>query len=484
MNESTEVQNPVFKTKLQLRPTFFVTSTIFSDTVTLSEVLNYRIPANPNKDEILRARVIRINDENKYGEQKLLNPGIHFNASFNTVFEKHDVKEYTNLLYIDFDKKDNPSINITDLQKCIQSLPYIVSVWRSFGGTGLGILALAKDITSEATFKQFHIQIRKNIDSKFGSPLIWDKTVCSVSRGCALSYDPDIMTNDNPEPFELVPDNEFETQNKGGDTKCIYKNKNKYALNVTPLNKYYLQEVIDVHQPELVQLADKVYEDGSMLFVEGWNQAKISPQFKKVTVGNRRKKLTGVYITFLKLNFHLSPDRTFQWLTTYNEHICEPPLPAEQLHGIHEYVSELVESGAATTKISKRMSAFPSTSKLSGKEKNAKIRTMVKDRNCIRVQNAINSLISQNKAITRKEIVESTQLNERTVIRHWKPFKEEIENHNQMLKNKAKKREPIPLMEVTPEKYKLVLIWTNPEIKLPTKIKMILDENEIKKLGT
>ena len=82
--------------------------------------------------------------------------------------EDSDIIEYSNILAIDIDKKDNTDKDIEVIRKKLLELPYVFAVFKSISGEGVYALVLLEDgqYTKEYYTKKIHFLFLQNKDIK------------------------------------------------------------------------------------------------------------------------------------------------------------------------------------------------------------------------------------------------------------------------------------------------------------------------------
>ena len=126
--------------------------------------------------------------------------------------EDRNILEYSNLLAIDIDKKDNPDIDLNEIKDKLFSLPYVVMVSKSISGKGIYVLILVED---GRYTKEYYNYISK----------LWNKTYhinidgqcTNIGRKRFLSYDDELLLKDNNidiQPWKLRLKDTCTTTNK------------------------------------------------------------------------------------------------------------------------------------------------------------------------------------------------------------------------------------------------------------------------------
>ena len=110
---------------------------------------------------------------------------------------KHEyVLSKNNLLVLDIDKKDNPTITMDYLKTALFKLPYIYAVSKSIRGNGLFAIVLIEDINQLVS----HFKAIEKEYAECG--IVIDAACKDLTRARFISYDPDILIKRNT---EIIP---------------------------------------------------------------------------------------------------------------------------------------------------------------------------------------------------------------------------------------------------------------------------------------
>lgn len=102
--------------------------------------------------------------------------------------EDEDILEYSNILAIDIDRCDNPSIDINELKHNIFELPYVFLVSKSISGEGIYALVLLED---GRYTKEYYEYITKLWNKKFNANI--DQHCTNIGRKRFISFDDDML---------------------------------------------------------------------------------------------------------------------------------------------------------------------------------------------------------------------------------------------------------------------------------------------------
>ena len=110
-------------------------------------------------------------------------------------FEKlkdENILEYSNVLAIDIDKKDNPNIDLNEIAKKIFELPYVFMVSKSISGQGIYVLVLLED---GIYTKEYYTYLTKLWTKQYNIKI--DEQCKNIGRKRFISYDDNIMIKDD-----------------------------------------------------------------------------------------------------------------------------------------------------------------------------------------------------------------------------------------------------------------------------------------------
>ena len=144
-------------------------------------------------------RIRKIEDKKEQSELKAkLLPCVAFNARFSGTRNKENISEYTNLIYIDIDYKDNVNImpKVPDILKRIDN---VLFYQRSAGGKGYMAIMPTDTITDASDFLSLWRAAEKEF-RKLGITI--DTATKDASRVTFISHDTDYYINPNATPFK------------------------------------------------------------------------------------------------------------------------------------------------------------------------------------------------------------------------------------------------------------------------------------------
>lgn len=150
-------------------------------------------------------------------------PAFTISATYEENRKIENVKSYSGLLHLDYDKLDN----VQDVKSKIISNPYTYTAFISPSGKGVKVLVKCDNDLS--THKYAFNALRDYYDNYLGVES--DKSVKDVLRLCFVSYDPHLYLNENAEVFntQAFPNNETKSQKDLNWVWDFTANKKEFA---------------------------------------------------------------------------------------------------------------------------------------------------------------------------------------------------------------------------------------------------------------
>ena len=140
--------------------------------------------------DILRQMEYHSDDQKKF---KLQFPSWFVGGIFPLLkTEDKDILEYSNVLAIDIDKKDNPNVDLNEIVKKIFELPYVFMLSKSISGQGFYALVLLED---GRFTKEYYIYLSKLWSKQYNIKI--DEQCTNIGRKRIISYDDNIMIKDD-----------------------------------------------------------------------------------------------------------------------------------------------------------------------------------------------------------------------------------------------------------------------------------------------
>jgi hypothetical protein len=104
---------------------------------------------------------------------------------------------HTQVIVLDLDFKDNQDLDIEDAAKYIAQEASVLAIHKSVSGKGLAIYVTLDDNLSFTDYSH----IRNTFEQWYD--IVLDKSTSDISRLRIVSYDPDIIINEQPLPFDI-----------------------------------------------------------------------------------------------------------------------------------------------------------------------------------------------------------------------------------------------------------------------------------------
>lgn len=201
--------------------------------ITLRELLFSAQYNFKNQIEKIRSE----SDENKQKELKTkLLPCFCVSAKFDGDRRKDNVLDYTNLMYIDIDYKDNVEI-ISDVPDILKSIDNVLYFQRSVRGKGYTVIIPIR-INSISDYLDCWNEIQKIFEDL---KITIDRSTKNIDRAVFVSYDEFYYLNESATPFIFKRTNKKKEMPKINlNPTTMLKSKNESCLN---LINAYLKEV-------------------------------------------------------------------------------------------------------------------------------------------------------------------------------------------------------------------------------------------------
>jgi hypothetical protein len=139
------------------------------------------------------------------------------NGSFFYSRRLRNLQKLSGFIYLDLDENIDPNY--------LKKFQFIYSYWRSFGGTGFGVLAKVNGLTP-SNFNETWMGINyflEQYDIKI------DPNCKDITRQNVISFDPNIYINESCTPFDATEVSE----DNSSLTSSFYPNSSYFSLNVS-----------------------------------------------------------------------------------------------------------------------------------------------------------------------------------------------------------------------------------------------------------
>ena len=111
-----------------------------------------------------------------------------------------DITSYSNILAIDIDACDNPSMSLEMIREELMKLPYVFAVLKSISGLGIYALVLVEDGKHTKGYYKYLVNLWHN---KFGVKI--DESCSNIGRKRFISYEDNIEAYIKSDETEIIP---------------------------------------------------------------------------------------------------------------------------------------------------------------------------------------------------------------------------------------------------------------------------------------
>ena len=224
--------------------------------------LDYVLLEMVAKDEQLKQQTECVRnqpDEDMFKEEKKKLPMIAPSGIFTYRNDNIDnLREYSNIMVLDFDKFPNHEAANEFKQKLVQyaDLLHIYAVWYSPSNNGVKAAMVHDNSNPEYHYNLF-MQVRFKL---YPNTEQFDKRCGNLSRTCFLSYDPDVWLNPergNLTPYHFVYDPQYPNiPPRDYGTKGYSSKEFRHTEEEIKLNKFFQAQWKD---KQLMNYADKLW---------------------------------------------------------------------------------------------------------------------------------------------------------------------------------------------------------------------------------
>jgi len=111
-----------------------------------------------------------------------------------------DITSYSNILAIDIDACDNPSMDLETIRQQLLQLPYVFAVFKSISGLGIYALVLIEDGSKTKEYYKYIINLWKD---KFNIKI--DESCSNIGRKRFISYEDNIEAFIKDDETDIIP---------------------------------------------------------------------------------------------------------------------------------------------------------------------------------------------------------------------------------------------------------------------------------------
>jgi hypothetical protein len=318
-------------------------------------------------------------------------------------YEKRSTSNLVSLsgfIYIDID-------NYSD-KESLYHLPFVYSVWRSFSGTGLGVLVSISGLT-EKTFQQSWTYLNDQF-SKLNIEI--DPQAKDIARQCIISFDPEIYINPDSVPLNIPAP--------------ILKSDTSICSTNTYSNEYYSTSTVDEEIRYVTALDD--YHGMDYIVIEEGKEYRIAYLPKTISEGHRHKWMSSFILTLIFNNPTISFERLIAEVQSANSNHCDPKLPVEEIVSMTKWCYNKHVDRKLNIRTRMKKIWFNPESVLSGKEKQV---LAGKETGKIKRQKTIEHLVTvylalqqTEKKVTQQKLTDHSDRSIRTIKKYWKEIRE------------------------------------------------------------
>ncbi|MBK7387665.1 MAG: hypothetical protein IPI23_00950 [Bacteroidetes bacterium] len=307
-----------------------------------------------------------------------------------------DIDSFTGWIYCDIDDKDIKvsGFNVEDLKQILyDTFPWIVAIWKSFSGKGLGFLVFCPLISSIWNYTYAYSQIEEKINEEI--EICLDPACKSPVRKCVVSWDPQILFREDgcefifeprPEPpsistqyqgyavdDELYADEELVEEYRGIWSSfywsCVLMNKE--SEHPVLYNKDVILN-LEIHKlvryfPEQIIMEYHHNEEGTLAYIpKGVCCIKLlTHKHTKVYYKYRASTLCNILIKYnlfwlLKTGLQIDKNEIFNHLIVLNKKCYDQhgfkkmPLEKDELNRLSIYIYQKIVTDSSFIKVSRK----------------------------------------------------------------------------------------------------------------------------------
>lgn len=364
--------------------------------ITLSELFNQIKTGNGNIPKYTQLKQLN-KAEPLFKAIKSSLPAIIFGSTCISDYTDKSSNTYTQLMYLDIDAVKG---NIDEIKSIIfDKYDFIIGIWKSCSGKGLGMVASVNQITSSKDYKECYKQLYDLFKEDLDIEL--DLSCASPTKKTFVSHDPMILTSEKFVSFSFL--------DGGGEKECnIPVNEN--------MNKYYPETKIDVHYSNLMN-TDVVINQGEGVHFcfDGLPSVRNLGRNSKIKDGQRHRALSMKLYLLMYLN-KWDKNKLYNWFLEMNSVICHKPLSEKEINDLFSFCFQNFNPEKIIGK--QKYTWFDSSCNLEKGQKISIARKNIKLRSIQLIEQAVNKLNVEGKKYTYKDIELITGLKQRTIERY------------------------------------------------------------------
>ena len=359
-------------------------------------------------DSIIKARKYKANNQSLfYDNQKAKLPCFTLNFSFHDTKANRNIKAPSGFIYLDID--DDTDIDLKN--------PLVFASWLSLSSQGRGVLVKIDGLSIE-NFKVNYDKISKELNIKT------DLNAAKPTQYTIHSYDKDLYINEDSETWIAI--NETENSPVSLVSKC---EKRKGANELGERNKLHF---------------DNIHFDGKDYIVFPDAKKMIAKAFipKRISKGERNSKLLIISLQLRSLNPRLSEKRFSRLIKSINLNHCKPPMAEKEVNSIIYKALNYNELNPLFN--TPRRVIFNPECTLNRKEKMKIVNTITGKKRSLDTLKSLEEIVinwdvNNLGKITQQKLANFSGRNIKTIEKHYKSFKDEVQLTNQSILLKPSK---------------------------------------------
>ena len=335
---------------------------------------------------------------------KTTSPTFTPHGTFDGWRKVENLDSMTEFIYLDVDEQVNPIV--------FHELPFVYSCWKSFSGTGYGLLVSVSGLTTDNFQSSWSY-----LNDYFGEMGInLDSHSKDLSRQCIISYDPNIYINESVIPLSMPV-----------QPNTVDNYPTSLPLPDYPVDITYHQQSIKFN----TTLED--YGNNDYIIIKEGKEYRTCYLPNIIEVGKRNHWLSVYTSSLLFNNPSLTSETIKKIVYKANKKHCNPPLPVSAIDSMVKWSYKTLVNGQLKLKTRKKKIWINPDKKLDRKQKR---RIIGQVSGLLRKQATIESLIeiynqlsNQYPKVTQKLLVCHSTKQLSTIKKYWKEIKDGVLYH-------------------------------------------------------
>jgi hypothetical protein len=341
-------------------------------------------------------------------------PSYTVNATFDGKRNKDSLIRTTGLLYLDIDGETEVDI----------SNPYIYATYKSFSGRGRSIVVRVEGMTPENVKLVYH----------FAGQLLGvkpDPLCADIARQVVLSYDPNLVVNQNSEVIDvsgLFPNEDISVNYCSPTTPNKKPSRKRYNKLPPEKKERRSNDLLYPFSEEKLRWnnLDEYEIEGDYLIFDGKEPVVVVFVPEVIYKGSRYKTVSLLIHNLCYLNPWLDERRIYGLVKTINQR-CEEPLGKAELLKIHADIVEKIKEGKLEPIYTgeRKIIFCPNCPDHKKRKMMGVASGMVRrDKTLEKIQNALNDWDLNFGKVTNKKLAEAAGVHPNTIKKHLRSNKE------------------------------------------------------------